>query len=83
MHFHFALGPANHSAIPAPTLLPARGEKYLAEEGDSETEEVESPGPAVPEGMENFQVHQGWVTMEGPPAGQLLAPAPQGGETGA
>lgn len=40
-HFPFALGPANYAASPAPALFPARGEKCLAEEGDSEREREE------------------------------------------
>lgn len=50
MHFHFALDLANYAASPAPALLPASGEQCLAEEGDSERQEVVSPGPVMPAG---------------------------------
>lgn len=50
LHFHFILDLANYAANPAPTLLPASGEQCLADEEDSERQEVVSPGPAIPAG---------------------------------
>lgn len=50
LHFHFALDLADYATSPASALLPASGEQCLAEEEDSERQEVVSPGPAIPAG---------------------------------
>lgn len=79
--FSCCTGSCKSGASPAPTLLPARGERvWLRKEIQRERRwnlEVVLPGPAIPEGMENFQVHQGWVPTVGSPAGPLLAPHPK------